>query len=192
MKKIGAVLIALGVLIFVVGIAAHYILKGYEMTKVPTIQLSNEVVLVAYMDDFSYMDYVTEAEDTDGKNLKSEQYISITKEQTNGSEYTVEYTVEDEMGRKNSASLQLIVDERKANGEVTYMTPAGEIQQGQNPDAEVKKEKVFYIADYDGVSLLARSDADEYGRTSSQSYEIQPEFDENNELIGFRCKFHNE
>ena len=192
MKKIGAVLIALGVLIFVLGIAAHYLIQGYEMTKVPTIQLSNEVVLVAEVKDFSYMDYVTKAEDANGKNLNSEQYIFIAKEKKNDSEYTIEYTVKDEKGRKNSASLQLIVDERKANGEVPYMTPAGEIQHGSNPNAEVKKEKVFYIDDYDGVSLLARSDADEYGRTSSQSYEIQPEFNEKNELIGFRCKFYNE
>ena len=57
---------------------------------------------------------------------------------------------------------------------------------------QIKKEsKIFYLKDYDNNPVRTMSEADQYGYSSSQKYEVKQKLNEQGDLEGYECVIEN-
>ena len=178
MKKI---LIAI-VLMIVVGFGGYDLYQTIQENHKPVIEFVEENARVSEGDEVNPFQYIKSANDYKGNDINDEKHITTKLVKSNKEFFKYKYTIKDDNNNEKTETIKI-----KKEDPVSYY-PEG-IQEGKDKTASTKENKVFYVSDYDGVTIKAMSEASLYGSESSQSYTINSVKDDDGNIIGYECVF---
>ncbi len=181
--------IILGILGMVFLVILRMFIQMNDTSKEPILILKSEEVTVGYISDFYYLDYVEEASDYHGNDLRKEKYVVYDTKELSDKDYYLTYTLTDYDGRKAKANMT-VHTLYKEDGYERYEIKDN--SKGRKKSAPKKENKTFLASDYDGEILVAKSKAMEYGRESSQVYSVEEIYDDEHKLLGYECVFSDE
>ncbi len=170
------------VAIVIVGFGAYDIYQTILENRKPIVEFVEESGRVSEGDRVNPYQYIAKATDYKGNNINDKKHIKAKLKLKNDDYFKYTYTIKDNEGNENIYTIKI------KKGEAVSYYPEGK-QQGKNELSEVKENKIFYVADYDGVTIKAMSEANLYGTESSQSFTVNPVKDENDNIIGYECVF---
>lgn len=170
------------VAIVIVGFGSYDIYQTILENRKPIIEFVAEKGRVSEGDNVNPYQYVLSATDYKGNNINNKKHIKAKLKLSNEDYFKYTYKIKDDVGNENVYTIKI------KKGESVSYYPEGK-QQGKNELSEVKENKIFYVSDYDGVTIKAMSEANLYGSESSQSFTVNPVKDENDNIIGYECVF---
>ena len=156
--------------------------QNFKESRQPVLVFVEEKLRTSTSDQINGYQYVLTAQDHNGNDILDTEHLSFEQEKEDKSQIKIHYTLKDDEGNILKKIIVIQLEES-----VEY-APNGTLQ-GTGTDQ--KESKIFYLKDYDNNPVRTMSEADQYGYSSSQKYEVKQKLNEQGDLEGYECVIEN-